>query len=31
MASLVGVIIGVGVYPATIVDVIENGVRRTLG
>jgi NADH-quinone oxidoreductase subunit M len=31
MASLIGVIIGVGVYPAMIVDVIENGVRRTLG
>jgi NADH-quinone oxidoreductase subunit M len=31
MASLVGVIIGVGLYPATIVDVLENGVRRTLG
>jgi NADH:ubiquinone oxidoreductase subunit 4 (subunit M) len=31
MASLVGVIIGVGVYPSTIVDVLENGVRRTLG
>jgi len=31
MASLVGVIIGVGIYPATIVDVLENGVRRTLG
>jgi NADH-quinone oxidoreductase subunit M len=31
MAGLVAVIIGVGVYPATIVDVLENGVRRTLG
>jgi NADH-quinone oxidoreductase subunit M len=31
MASLVGVIIGVGIYPATIVDVLENGVLRTLG
>jgi NADH-quinone oxidoreductase subunit M len=31
MAALVGVIIGVGVYPATIVDVLESGVRRTLG
>jgi NADH-quinone oxidoreductase subunit M len=31
MASLVGVIIGVGIYPSTILDVIENGVRRTLG
>jgi NADH-quinone oxidoreductase subunit M len=31
MAALVGVIIGVGIYPATIVDVLENGVRRTLG
>ncbi len=31
MASLVAVIIAVGVYPATIVDVLEHGVRRTLG
>ena len=31
MAALVGVIIGVGIYPSTIVDVIESGVRRTLG
>jgi NADH-quinone oxidoreductase subunit M len=31
MAALVGVIIGVGLYPSTIVDVLENGVRRTLG
>jgi NADH-quinone oxidoreductase subunit M len=31
MAALVGLIIGVGIYPATIVDVLENGVRRTLG
>jgi len=31
MAALVGVIIGVGIYPATIVDVLENGVVRTLG
>jgi NADH-quinone oxidoreductase subunit M len=31
MAALVGVTIGVGIYPSTIVDVIENGVRRTLG
>ena len=31
MAALVAVIIGVGVAPATIVGVIENGVRRTLG
>jgi NADH-quinone oxidoreductase subunit M len=31
MAALVGVIIGVGIYPATIVDVLESGVRRTLG
>jgi len=31
MAALVGVIIGVGVYPASIVDVLESGVRRTLG
>ena len=28
---LVAVILGVGIYPATIVDVLENGVRRTLG
>jgi NADH-quinone oxidoreductase subunit M len=31
MAALVAVIIGVGIYPSTIVDVLENGVRRTLG
>jgi len=31
MAALVGVIIGVGIYPATIVDVLEHGVRRSLG
>ena len=31
MAALVAVIIGVGVYPATIVEVLESGVRRTLG
>ena len=31
MAGLVAVIIGVGVYPPTIVDVLESGVRRTLG
>ncbi|HLF77107.1 MAG TPA: NADH-quinone oxidoreductase subunit M, partial [Dehalococcoidia bacterium] len=31
MASLVAVIIGVGIYPATIVDVLQSGVRRTLG
>ena len=31
MAALVAVIIGVGVYPATIVDVLQNGVERTLG
>jgi NADH-quinone oxidoreductase subunit M len=31
MAALVGVIIGVGIYPATIVDILESGVRRTLG
>jgi NADH-quinone oxidoreductase subunit M len=31
MAGLVAVIIGVGVYPATIVEVLESGVRRTLG
>jgi NADH-quinone oxidoreductase subunit M len=31
MASLVAVIVAVGIYPATIVDVLENGVRRTLG
>jgi NADH-quinone oxidoreductase subunit M len=30
MAALVGVIIGVGLYPSTIVDVLESGVRRTL-
>jgi NADH:ubiquinone oxidoreductase subunit 4 (subunit M) len=31
MALLVGVIIGIGIYPATIVDILESGVRRTLG
>jgi NADH-quinone oxidoreductase subunit M len=31
MAGLVAVIIGVGVYPATIVDVLESGIVRTLG
>ena len=31
MAGLVAVIIGVGIYPPTIVDVLESGVRRTLG
>jgi NADH-quinone oxidoreductase subunit M len=31
MASLVAVIIAVGVYPATIVEVLESGVNRTLG
>jgi NADH-quinone oxidoreductase subunit M len=31
MAGLVAMIIGIGVYPATIVDVFESGVRRTLG
>jgi NADH-quinone oxidoreductase subunit M len=31
MAGLVAVIIGIGVYPATLVEVLENGVRRTLG
>jgi NADH-quinone oxidoreductase subunit M len=31
MAALVAVIIGVGISPATIVDLIENGVMRTLG
>lgn len=31
MCGLVAVIIGVGVYPSTIVDVIKNGVQRTLG
>ncbi len=31
MAALVGVIFGVGIYPATVVDVLESGVRRTLG
>jgi NADH-quinone oxidoreductase subunit M len=31
MAGLVAVIIGVGIYPATVVDVLESGVIRTLG
>jgi NADH-quinone oxidoreductase subunit M len=31
MAALVAVIIGVGIYPSTIVDVLQNGVQRTLG
>ena len=31
MASLVAAIIAVGVYPATIVEVLESGVERTLG
>jgi NADH-quinone oxidoreductase subunit M len=31
MAGLAAVIIGVGVYPATIVEVLESGVVRTLG
>jgi NADH-quinone oxidoreductase subunit M len=31
MASLVAVIIAFGVYPSAIVDVLENGVNRTLG
>jgi len=31
MAALVAVIIAVGVYPSTIVDVLEHGVQRTLG
>jgi NADH-quinone oxidoreductase subunit M len=31
MASLVAVIIAVGMYPATIVEVLESGVQRTLG
>jgi NADH-quinone oxidoreductase subunit M len=31
MAGLVALIIGVGIYPATIVDVLESGVARTLG
>ncbi len=31
MAGLVAIIIAVGLYPATIVDVIESGVLRTLG
>ena len=31
MAGLAAVIIGVGVYPATIVEVLESGVARTLG
>jgi NADH-quinone oxidoreductase subunit M len=31
MAGLVAVIIGVGLYPSTIVDVLQSGVQRTLG
>ena len=31
MAALVAIIIAVGIYPATLVDVLESGVRRTLG
>jgi NADH-quinone oxidoreductase subunit M len=31
MSALVAAILGVGIYPSTIVDVLENGVRRTLG
>ncbi|MGE0056983.1 MAG: NuoM family protein [Dehalococcoidia bacterium] len=31
MAGLAAIIIGVGVYPATIVEVLESGVARTLG
>jgi NADH-quinone oxidoreductase subunit M len=31
MAGLVAVIVGVGIYPATIVDVLESGIIRTLG
>jgi len=31
MAALVAVIVGVGIAPATVVDVLENGIRRTLG
>jgi NADH-quinone oxidoreductase subunit M len=31
MAGLAAIIIGVGVYPATIVEVLESGVVRTLG
>ena len=31
MAALVAVINAVGIYPATIVDVLNSGVRRTLG
>jgi NADH-quinone oxidoreductase subunit M len=31
MAGLAAVIIGVGIYPATIVEVLQNGVQRTLG
>ncbi len=31
MAGLVAVIIGVGIYPSTVLDVLENGVQRTLG
>jgi NADH-quinone oxidoreductase subunit M len=31
MASLVAVIIAVGIYPATIVDVLQSGIERTMG
>src|SRR5262249_33650066 len=31
MAALVAVIIAVGIYPTSIVQVLEHGVRRTLG
>jgi NADH-quinone oxidoreductase subunit M len=31
MASLVAVIIAVGIYPATIVDILQSGVERTMG
>ncbi len=31
MAALIAAIIAVGIHPATVVDVLENGVERTLG
>jgi NADH-quinone oxidoreductase subunit M len=31
MAALVAVIIAIGLYPATVLDVLRNGVERTLG
>ena len=31
MAALVATIISVGLYPATVVDVLETGIQRTLG